>query len=73
MPFRLLRAQAAAACNVSQPTLSAGIQQLEHDLGVMIVKRGRRFQGLTDEARWSNGRSSIRSAWRSSCAIVSNN
>jgi DNA-binding transcriptional LysR family regulator len=42
-------ARAAAACNVSQPTLSAGIQQLEHDLGVMIVKRGQRFKGLTDE------------------------
>ncbi|HEY1241427.1 MAG TPA: LysR family transcriptional regulator [Bryobacteraceae bacterium] len=42
-------ARAANACNVSQPKLSAGIQQLEHDLGVMIVRRGQRFQGLTEE------------------------
>ena len=42
-------ARAAAVCHVSQPTLSAGIQQLEAELGVQIVKRGRRFQGFTDE------------------------
>ena len=42
-------ARAAAACHVSQPTLSAAIQQLEAELGVPIVKRGQRFQGLTDE------------------------
>ena len=41
-------ARAAAACHVSQPTLSAGIQQLETDLGVQIVKRGRRFLGFTE-------------------------
>ena len=44
-------ARAAAACHVSQPTLSAAIQQLEAELGVTIVKRGQRFQGLTDEGR----------------------
>jgi DNA-binding transcriptional LysR family regulator len=44
-------ARAAAACHVSQPTLSAAIQQLEAELGVPIVKRGQRFQGLTDEGR----------------------
>lgn len=44
-------ARAAAACHVSQPTLSAAIQQLEAELGVPIVKRGHRFQGLTDEGR----------------------
>ena len=42
-------ARAAAVCHVSQPTLSAGIQQLEAELGVQIVKRGRRFQGFTEE------------------------
>jgi DNA-binding transcriptional LysR family regulator len=42
-------ARAAAACHVSQPTLSAAIQQLEADLGVQIVKRGTRFRGLTEE------------------------
>jgi len=41
-------ARAAAVCHVSQPTLSAGIQQLETDLGVQIVKRGRRFLGFTE-------------------------
>lgn len=44
-------ARAAAACHVSQPTLSAAIQQLEAELGVPIVKRGHRFQGLTTEGR----------------------
>ena len=33
-------ARAAAACNVSQPTLSAGIKQLEENLGVLLVERG---------------------------------
>jgi DNA-binding transcriptional LysR family regulator len=42
-------ARAAAACKVSQPALSAGIQQLEHELGVQIVKRGQRYQGLTEQ------------------------
>ena len=44
-------ARAAAACHVSQPTLSAAIQQLEAELGVPIVKRGQRFQGLTDQGQ----------------------
>jgi DNA-binding transcriptional LysR family regulator len=42
-------ARAAAACDVTQPTLSAGIKQLEDNLGVLIVERGQRFQGLTPE------------------------
>lgn len=41
--------RAAAACNVTQPTLSAGIKQLEDSLGVLLVERGQRFQGLTPE------------------------
>jgi DNA-binding transcriptional LysR family regulator len=44
-------ARAAAACHVSQPTLSSAIQQLEAELGVPIVQRGQRFQGLTKEGR----------------------
>jgi DNA-binding transcriptional LysR family regulator len=42
-------ARAAAACRVSQPTLSAGIKQLEEDMDVLIVKRGQRFEGFTPE------------------------
>jgi DNA-binding transcriptional LysR family regulator len=42
-------ARAASACHVSQPTLSAAIQQLEAELGVQIVKRGQRFQGFTKQ------------------------
>ena len=41
--------RAAEACHVSQPTLSGAIAQLEEELGVLIVERGRRFQGLTRE------------------------
>lgn len=40
---------AAKSCNVSQPTLSAGIKQLEEDMGVQIVRHGRRYDGLTVE------------------------
>jgi DNA-binding transcriptional LysR family regulator len=51
-------ARAAAACHVSQPALSAGIQQLELELGVSIVKRGQRFQGFTEQGEvvlaWAN-------------------
>jgi DNA-binding transcriptional LysR family regulator len=42
-------ARAAAACQVTQPTLSAGIKHLEETLGVLIVERGQRFRGLTPE------------------------
>ncbi|MFD3493814.1 LysR substrate-binding domain-containing protein [Streptomyces sp. NPDC058690] len=41
--------RAAAACYVSQPSLSAAIRRLEHELGVPIVRRGRRYEGLTPE------------------------
>ncbi|MCK5495989.1 MAG: LysR family transcriptional regulator, partial [Hyphomicrobiaceae bacterium] len=39
--------RAAAACNVTQPTLSGRIRQLELELQVPIVERGQRYQGLT--------------------------
>jgi len=42
-------ARAAKTCQVTQPTLSAGIKQLEEELGLLIVQRGQRFQGLTPE------------------------
>ena len=42
-------ARAAGACQVTQPTLSAGIKHLEEELGVLIVQRGQRFEGFTAE------------------------
>jgi DNA-binding transcriptional LysR family regulator len=42
-------ARAAASCNVTQPTLSAGIKQIEEVLGVLLVERGHRFIGFTAE------------------------
>ena len=41
--------RAAQACNVTQPTLSGRIRQLEQELGVPIVARGQRYFGLTPE------------------------
>src|SRR5215468_7445424 len=41
--------RAADAAGVSQPTLSAGIKQLEDTFGVLLVRRGSRFRGFTAE------------------------
>lgn len=41
--------RAAEKCNISQPALSNAIRQLEKELGVPIVNRGRQFEGLTSE------------------------
>ena len=41
--------RAAEACGVAQPTLSAGIKQLEDELGVLLVRRSSRYHGLTPE------------------------
>jgi DNA-binding transcriptional LysR family regulator len=41
--------RAAEICGVTQPTLSAGIKQLEDTLGVLLVNRSSRFHGLTNE------------------------
>ena len=41
--------RAAEACGVTQPTLSAGLKQLEEALGVRLVERGSRFIGFTPE------------------------
>jgi DNA-binding transcriptional LysR family regulator len=43
--------RAADACGVTQPTLSAGIKQLEETLGVLLVQRGSRFIGFTPEGQ----------------------
>ncbi|WP_245479448.1 LysR family transcriptional regulator [Hansschlegelia zhihuaiae] len=51
--------RAAQKCNVTQPSLSCGIKQLELEIGVPIFLRGRgqRFCGLTPEgdrvAKWA--------------------
>lgn len=43
--------RAAEACGVTQPTLSAGVKQLEEQMGVLLVNRGSRFQGFTPEGQ----------------------
>lgn len=43
--------RAAEHCGVSQPALSAGIRQLENELGVSVIQRNRRFLGLTAEGQ----------------------
>ena len=42
---------AADLCGVTQPTLSSAIKKLEDQLGVQLVYRGSRFQGLTPEGQ----------------------
>lgn len=41
--------RAAAACHVSQPALSGAIRSIEEELGVVVVHRGRRFEGFTED------------------------
>ena len=41
--------RAAEACGVTQPTLSAGLKQLEQTLGILLVNRQSRFIGFTPE------------------------
>lgn len=43
--------RAAEAVGVTQPSLSGAIKQLEEQLGVQLVFRGSRFQGLTPEGQ----------------------
>jgi DNA-binding transcriptional LysR family regulator len=43
--------RAAEVCGVTQPSLSGAIRQLEEQLGVQLVFRGSRFQGLTPEGQ----------------------
>lgn len=43
--------RAALRLGITQPTLSAGIKQLEDQLGVKLVQRGSRFGGLTPEGQ----------------------
>ncbi|WP_162874162.1 LysR family transcriptional regulator, partial [Pseudomonas viridiflava] len=39
--------QAAARCNITQPTLSMRLRNLEEELGLPLVNRGQRFEGFT--------------------------
>ncbi len=43
--------RAAQACNITQPTLSGRIRQLEQELGVPLLERGQRYIGLTPEGK----------------------
>ena len=43
--------RAAESLGITQPTLSAGIKQLEGQLGVLLIWRGSRFRGLTPEGQ----------------------
>jgi DNA-binding transcriptional LysR family regulator len=43
--------RAAEACGVTQPTLSAGVKQIEEQMGVLLVNRGSRFKGFTPEGQ----------------------
>nr|WP_321511948.1 LysR family transcriptional regulator [uncultured Celeribacter sp.] len=43
--------RAAASLGITQPSLSAGIKQLEATLGVRLILRGSRFGGLTPEGQ----------------------
>ena len=41
--------RAAEVCGITQPTLSAGLKQLEEGFGVLLVQRQSRFIGFTPE------------------------
>lgn len=41
--------RAAESLGITQPTLSSAMRSLEEQLGVQLVRRGSRFQGLTPE------------------------
>ncbi|TJZ85957.1 LysR family transcriptional regulator [Paracoccus hibiscisoli] len=43
--------RAAATLGITQPSLSAGIKQLEAQLGVLLIFRGARYGGLTPEGQ----------------------
>ena len=41
--------QAAAACHITQPTLSMRIRNLEEELNLTLIQRGQRFEGFPPE------------------------
>ncbi len=66
--------RAAKRCNVSQPTLSSGIKQLEEELGIPIILRDQKFQGFTAEGKrvveWSKRLLADRAAMVEELAIM---
>ena len=71
--------RAAESCHVTQPSLSSGIKQLEHELGVPIFLRGRgqRYCGLTPEGlrvvMWARSIISHCNAMRDEIDLMHNN
>ena len=68
--------RAARHCNVSQPSLSNAIKQLETEFGTPIVLRHQRFQGFTAEGsrvvEWSKRILADRDAMLQELAVLKN-
>ncbi len=47
--------RAAAACHITQPTLSMRIRNLEEELNLTLIQRGQRFEGFTPGGRADPG------------------
>ena len=56
--------QAAAACHITQPTLSMRIRNLEEALTLTLIQRDQRFEGFTPEGE---RRRSVAGRWSVSC------
>ena len=69
--------RAAERCNVSQPSLSSAIKNLEEELGTPIILRHKKFQGFTEEGRivvnWAKRLLADRSAMMEDLAIMQKN
>jgi DNA-binding transcriptional LysR family regulator len=67
-------ARAAEVCHVSQPALSEGLRKLEEELHVSLVRRDRRFEGLTPEGErivvWAQRILADRDAMKSEVAAL---
>ncbi|MEV7602529.1 LysR family transcriptional regulator [Kitasatospora sp. NPDC089797] len=67
-------ARAAEACHVSQPALSEAVRKLEDELKVLLVRRGRTYEGLTPEGerivRWAQRILADRDALRDEVAAL---
>lgn len=69
--------RAAEACHVSQPALSTAIRNLEKELGLNLVRRGRNYEGLTLEGQrvvgWAQHLLASYQAMRQEAADLHNN